>query len=120
MDISIDFDGVIVEERWPEIGKLLPYAISTIRALYSAGHRIIINTCREGEMAEAVKAFLAKYDIPYTAFNENLPDRVERYGGNCRKISADVYIDDRNLGGFPGWPAVWNLLPKVSAAGVTR
>ena len=35
----------------------------------------------------------------------------EIYDDNIsRKINADVYIDDRNLGGLPGWSAVWQML----------
>ena len=29
------------------------------------------------------------------AVNENLPERIEFFGGDCRKVGADVYIDDR-------------------------
>jgi len=33
-----------------------------------------------------------------------------------RKIEADVFIDDRNLGGFPGWGKTFEMLcPEESS-----
>ncbi len=103
--VAIDFDGVIVDECWPEIGPLVPGAVWAVQAIDRAGNWIVINTCRSGRLADEAKAFLVRNDIPFDAFNENLDHRSQRFGGDCRKISADVYIDDRNLGGFPGWQA---------------
>jgi hypothetical protein len=41
--------------------------------------------------------------------NNNYPE--ENYDGKIsRKIAADVYIDDRNLGGFQGWSEVWKMM----------
>jgi len=108
--VAIDFDGVVVAERWPEIGPIVPGAVEAIKAIDRAGYWVIINTCRSGELAEQARAFLIDSGIPFDAFNENLDHRCERFGGDCRKISADVYIDDRNLGGFPGWSAVLETL----------
>ena len=33
--------------------------------------------------------------LEFDAANENLPDLIEQYGGDCRKISADEYWDDK-------------------------
>jgi len=53
MIISIDFDGTIVRERWPDIGAPLPGALAAIRKLHAAGHTIIINSCRAGAAEDA-------------------------------------------------------------------
>ena len=40
-----------------------------------------------------------KWELEFDAVNENLPEIIERYGSDGRKIYADVYIDDQKL--FP-------------------
>ena len=49
MVIAVDFDGTIVEHRYPAIGKELPFAIETLQKLASEGHRLILWTVREGK-----------------------------------------------------------------------
>jgi len=109
--IAVDFDGTIVEHKFPEIGKLLPYAKQALQRFHELGHEIIIWTCRnqseplhpEWTQAHigAVKEFLDKNKIPYTCINSDSPN-IPFYL-QSRKVFADVYIDDRNLGGFKGW-----------------
>ena len=103
MIFAIDFDGVIVEDQYPAIGQLMPDAKNSMRLLFELGHILIINTCRAGKFAAAAQEYLKEQDIPFHYFNENMPERIEKYGEDCRKISADVYIDDKNFGGFLGW-----------------
>lgn len=97
MIIAVDFDGTIVENAYPEIGEPMPGAIICIRYLKGKGHTIIINTCRAGKYVEEAIRWLRKYDIPFDFINENDPARVAQYGEDTRKISADVYIDDKNI-----------------------
>lgn len=109
--IAIDFDGTIVEQAFPEIGKLLPYAKEVLYNLYYQGYYIIIWTCRGGQELIDAKDFLDKKGIMYHKLNENAP--FERVGFMPHpKIFADVYIDDRNLGGFPGWEYVEEMLSE--------
>lgn len=104
MIIAIDFDGVIAEvDEWPKIGKMVPYAAISIKRIREAGHYVIINTCRSGEDLGKAVAWLKWRKVEWDAINENHPAMIEKYGNNSRKIFADLYIDDRNLGGFPGW-----------------
>ena len=42
MIINIDFDGTIVEHRYPDIGKNVPGAISVITQLWLEGHKLIL------------------------------------------------------------------------------
>ena len=98
MLISIDFDGTIVREAWPDIGSPLPGALAAIRKLHAAGHTIIINSCRAGAPEQAMKHWLAEHlDGCIDYINENDPERCARFGGDTRKISADLYIDDKNI-----------------------
>lgn len=110
MIIAIDFDGVIVTDCFPEIGTPLIDMPGVMNRLYNKGHILIINTCRSGKYAGEAKTALHEMNIPYHYFNENCPKRTAEYGQDCRKISADLYIDDKNLGGFPGWLAVHHMV----------
>ena len=110
MIFAIDFDGTIVEHKFPEIGALLPGAKETINALVDAGHRVIIWTCRTSQdhagpnsSIWAVHKFLTENGIKFTTINNNVPDLSFQ---PSPKVYADVYIDDRNFGGFPGWDYV--------------
>ncbi len=115
MIIAIDFDGVICDgSRYPAVGKMLPGADTTINQLHGAGHYIIIHTCRSGKALRVAEKFLQDKGITYDAINEQYPEMTKAYG-ETRKIFADVYIDDHNLGGFPGWDSksVQRLLKSV-------
>lgn len=112
MIISIDFDGTICRDQYPLIGCSVPYAIEVINKLKIAGHIIIINTCREGKLLTNAINWLLFSGIPFDRVNDNLQTAIDEYGSNARKIFADVYIDDRNFGGFPGWLTIEKNLIK--------
>ena len=100
MIYAIDFDGTIVENKFPEIGELKPEAETFIRALQERGDKWILYTMREGEVLEEALAFLRKNDLIPDAVNDNLPEMCEFYHNNPRKVFANVYIDDHNAGGL--------------------
>lgn len=120
MIIAIDFDGTIVKEEWPEPGEVFPNAKKIINHLYSLGHKIIINTCRSGKYEGMAERVLKNEGIKYTWINTNEPNLIHKYGTDCRKISADIYIDNRQLGGLPlvhnstdvNWDSIYNVLRK--------
>ncbi len=109
MIIAVDFDGTIVEHEYPKIGKPKLFAFETLKALQKKGHQLILWTYRSGnELKEAVE-FCRENGIEFYAVNKNYPE--EEYNNSIsRKIMADIYIDDRNIGGFPGWSKIWELL----------
>jgi hypothetical protein len=112
MIIGIDFDGTICEHKYPGIGKLLSKASEVINKIHEL-HRIIIITCRHTEQdINNMKMFLASNNIPYDLINENDPELISRMG-DCRKIHADVYIDDHNLGGFSSWKDVDEMFEEL-------
>lgn len=106
MLLAVDFDGTIVENRYPEIGSPIPGAISTLLKLQKEGHRLILWTCREGQRLEEAVSFCRSKGIYFESCNEN---KFERIG---RKVYADYYIDDRNVCGFPGWDKVYSFIRK--------
>ena len=95
--IAIDFDGCIVEDQYPEIGPIMPGAKESINALYDAGFCIIINSCRAREAERNMETWLDAVGIHYCHINENCRERIVKYRTDCRKISADCYIDDKGL-----------------------
>lgn len=109
MKIAIDFDGTIVEHKYPEIGKEMLFAFETMRELQKQKHQLILWTYRSGKELEEAIEFCRERGIEFYAVNNSYPE--EKYSEDIsRKIQADVFIDDRNVGGFPGWSAVWQML----------
>lgn len=93
--IAVDFDGCLCEDEWPEIGAPNIETIARIRAAKMAGCKIILWTCRVGELLERAVKWCAGQGIIFDAVNKNVPERLEFYGSDSRKISADEYWDDR-------------------------
>ena len=112
--LAIDFDGTIATESFPEVGTLIKDADVIIRKLYEEGHDVIINTCRTGRFEGMAQDFLDENNIPYHYINNNLPRMIEFYKQDCRKISADIYIDNRNIGGLPSWKDIYNQIQIMS------
>lgn len=110
--IAIDFDGTIAESAYPGVGKLRLDAKEIINKLYDEGHKILINTCRTGSYEGDAENFLRRSGIKYHYINCNLPEDVISYGQDCRKLSADVYIDDKCLTGLPPWKEIYNILQE--------
>ena len=109
MIIAVDFDGTIVQDAYPRIGKPQSFAFETLKALREERHKLILWTCRQGKSLEEAVAFCQENGVEFFAVNSNYPGE-ERRPEDTPKIVADVYIDDRIVGGFPGWPEVWKFL----------
>lgn len=95
MIIAIDFDGTLFTEGWPSIGKPKRFTIWLAKRKKRQGHTLILNTCREGERLTEALAACAVHGLYFDFVNENDPKRIKLYGGDCRKISADEYWDDK-------------------------
>ncbi len=112
--IAVDFDGTIVEHQYPEIGKEKLFAFETLREMQKRGFKLILWTVRSGNELEEAVEFCRNKGVEFYAVNKNYPEEVIDKNF-VRKIEADIYIDDRNVGGFPGWSAVWQMLnPDVT------
>lgn len=108
--IAVDFDGTIVEDAFPKIGKLKPFAVETIKMLQKDGHRIILWSYRNGKNLRQAEEFMIKCGIPPYAVNRSYPEESSHPNDVSRKINADIFIDDRNFGGFPGWGEIYQNL----------
>ena len=107
--IAVDFDGTIVEHKFPEIGKEMLFAFATMKALQSKGHKLILWTIRTGELLNDAVNYCKTNGVEFYAVNKNYPEEIldEK---TSRKLNADIFIDDRSIGGFIGWSEVWQAL----------
>lgn len=110
MIIAVDFDGTIVEHKYPKIGKEKPFAIATLKRLQHEGHRITLWTVREGELLQQAVDFCRVRGLEFYTVNANFSDEHSEEQGYSRKIKADIFIDDRNLGGLPDWSTIYEMI----------
>lgn len=97
---AVDFDKTLnLADKYPELGEPNMELIEFLKERRSAGDKIILWTCREGELLKAAVKYCNNYGLFFHAVNDNLPKNIEYYGNNCRKIWAHHYIDDRNYTG---------------------
>lgn len=110
MIIAIDFDGTIVTHEYPKIGKEIPFAVATLKKLQEDfHHQLILWTVREGDELEEAVAYCRKRGLEFYAINSNYPEENPNHR-ESRKIRADLFIDDRNLGGLPDWGVIYNMI----------
>lgn len=113
MNIAVDFDGTIVEHRYPEIGKERPFATATLRKLIEDGHRLILWSVREGELLDQAVEWCKKRGVVFYAVNRDFDeDTPERNSSYSRKLKVQMFIDDRNVGGLPDWGAIYQIISK--------
>ncbi|MAN58446.1 MAG: hydrolase [Flavobacteriaceae bacterium] len=107
--IAVDFDGTIVEDEFPRIGKPIIFAFDTLKKLQENGHRLILWTYRDGKRLQEAVDFCRQHGITFYAVNRSFPE--EEYDTKySRKINADYFIDDRNIGGLMSWGEIYQLL----------
>ncbi|MBX3164606.1 MAG: hydrolase [Bacteroidetes bacterium] len=107
--IAVDFDGTIVEHKYPAIGKEMLFAFATLKALQQKGHKLILWTIRTGELLQEAVDYCKANGVEFYAVNKNYPEEMLD-DTVSRKLNADIFIDDRSLGGFIGWSEVWQTL----------
>lgn len=112
MIIAIDFDGTIVEHRYPQIGKEIPFATATLKMLIKERHRLILWTVREGVLLKEAVEWCRERGVEFYAVNRDYPEEETAHTGFSRKIKADIFIDDRNLGGLPDWGSIYRMIKE--------
>lgn len=110
MRIAIDFDGTIVEHAFPKIGKEIPDSFDILKKLQAEGFILILWTSRYGKLLDEAVDFCRSRGLGFYAVNRNHPDESLNPVDASRKILADIYIDDRNLGGLQAWPEMYHKL----------
>lgn len=113
MLIAVDFDGTIVKHRYPAIGEEIPFAIETLKKLAADRHRLILWTVREGKLLDEAVEFCRARGLEFYAVNRDYPEEEQDKNRHfSRKLKADVFIDDRNLGGLPDWGTIYEMVTQ--------
>ena len=114
MNIAVDFDGTIVEHRYPEIGRERPFAIDTLKMLIADQHRLILWSVREGQLLEDAVNWCKERGVESYAVNRDYPEErgVENNNHFSRKLKVDLFIDDRNIGGLPDWGTIYRMIKE--------
>lgn len=93
--IAVDFDGTLCSDRYPEIGKPNQGLIHYLKDRKKHGSKLILWTCRCSKPLENAVDWCISQGLEFDAINENVPEIIERFGSNSRKIYADLYFDDK-------------------------
>ena len=93
--VAVDFDGILCQDKFPEIGEPNYDMVSFVRRLQDSGIETILWTSRvDDRLAEAI-AWCEDRGLHFASINDNTPSNKEQYGTNPRKVYADIYMDDR-------------------------
>lgn len=112
MIIAVDFDGTIVEHKYPAIGREIPFAIETLKKLRDDRHKLILWSVREGKLLQEAVDFCRERGLEFYAVNKDYPEEEQEHKHYSRKLKADLFIDDRNLGGLPDWGTIYEMVSK--------
>lgn len=113
MTIAVDFDGTIVEHKYPEIGREIPFATDTLKMLIKERHKLILWSVREGKLLDDAVEWCKARGVEFYAINKDYPEEdVEQNKDFSRKLKADVWIDDRNVGGLPDWGTIYEMISQ--------
>lgn len=114
MTIAIDFDGTVVEHRYPEIGKEIPFATDTLKMLIADHHKLILWSCREGKLLDEAVDWCKERGVEFYAVNRDYPEERGKENNNhfSRKLKVDIFVDDRNVGGLPDWGTIYRMITE--------
>ena len=114
MTIAVDFDGTIVEHRYPKIGEEIPFAIDTLKMLIKDRHKVILWTVREGKLLDEAVEWCRQRGVEFYAINRDYPEETDKNNPHfSRKLNTiDYFIDDRNIGGLPDWGTIYRMITR--------
>lgn len=111
--IAVDFDGTIVESKYPNIGKPKLFAFDTLKKLQNKGYILILWTFRYGKELDEAVEFCKKNGVEFYAVNESFPGEEYKPGKMSRKIDVDIFVDDRNIGGMLSWGEIYQKVTNA-------
>ena len=106
MVIAVDFDGTIVEHKYPAIGRELPFATETLRMLIRDRHKLILWSVREGRLLDEAVEWCRERGVEFYAVNRDYPEESREHDSFSRKLKADLFIDVVNIGGLSDWGSI--------------
>lgn len=102
--IMCDFDGTLDENKFPAIGAPRMDVINALKSKQAAGYKIGLWSCREGELLNSAVEWCKQFGLHFDVVNSSLPEWVECFGADCRKVGATEYWDDRSVNPtIDGW-----------------
>jgi len=112
MVIAVDFDGTIVEDRYPEIGEERPFATEVLRKFIQKRHKLVLWTVRNGKLLDEALKWCEERGVQFYAVNSDSPEMMkeERSKYHSYKLNADVFIDDKNVSGLPTWTEIYEIV----------
>lgn len=110
--IAVDFDGTIVDSRYPKIGPKRLFAFETLIRLQEKGYLLILWTYRHGKELDEAVEFCKENGVEFYAVNASFPGEQFDRKNYSRKIDADIFIDDRNIGGMKDWGEIYHLITE--------
>lgn len=94
--IAVDFDGTLCFSAGPDVGEPNNTLIKYLKDQQQAGDKLILWTCRSGAALDKAVSWCREVaHLEFDAINDNVQEVIDYYGNNFRKISYDIYIDDR-------------------------
>lgn len=93
--IAVDFDGTLVTDEYPKIGKIKEETWVKVEKARAKGAKIILWTCRNGKALEDAVEFCRDHGLEFDSVNENIKEVQKMFGGDTRKVYANEYWDDR-------------------------
>ena len=96
MIIAVDFDGTLCTDAYPEIGDANNKLIWELKNRQAMGDKLILWTCRIGDKLSEAVSWCEDHGLYFDAVNDNLQETILKWGSNPRKITADIYIDDKS------------------------
>lgn len=113
MKIAVDFDGTIVEHRYPKIGNEIPFATQTLKMLINDHHQLILWSVREGQLLDDAVQWCRERGVEFWAVNSDYPEETASNNQHfSRKLKVDMFIDDRNVGGLPDWGLIYQMISE--------
>ena len=108
--IAVDFDGTLVSDGFPNIGEPNVSLFDQCKTWQNMGYKLILWTCRDGKQLDEAIDFCADQGLVFHAYNRNIPEVINMFQNDTRKVYANVYIDDKNL--TPHVPSFYKYNPK--------
>ena len=97
MTLAIDYYGTLSFGKWPDVGPANTKLINYLIRRKAKGDKLILWTCRVNDELTKAVSWCKEQGLEFDSVNDNLPEVIERYGSNSRKISCDYYIDDKAI-----------------------
>lgn len=96
--IACDFDNCLsLHGEFPNVGKPNVELFDYLKIRQKHGDKIILWTCRADAALDLAVKFCEVNGLVPDYVNENVPEIVEKFGNDSRKVYAHKYIDDAGI-----------------------